>query len=333
MNDFTITTPQADENGKPCPLISVAICTYNRADRLVFALDALCCQSLPIEYFEIVVIDNGSTDDTGKVCTRYQQHLPNLRYIYEPILGLSKARNTAMEQARGEYIAYLDDDAIPCANWLETIIETYQTIKPTPICVGGPIYPLWDSSKPDWITKEVEYLFSILDLGEKHQWLKLPKHLFGANMTYQREALQLIGGFSENLGRQGSKNLLSCEEYLTYKILVEHGKGLFYYHPQISVQHWISQQRVNLNWMLRRSYWQGRSSAVVGLILGKTLREEWKQILVGLLKQRKPFLMLWSLLRAWSNPKLKTTAQIKIVRSWGYIYQVWLNSSLKIVHD
>lgn len=326
MNDLTITTPKTDANGKARLLISVAICTYNRADRLVFALDGLRCQSLPIEYFEIMVIDNASTDDTQKICTRYQQQLPNLRYIYEPILGLSKARNTAIDQARGEYIAYLDDDAIPCTTWLETIIETYQTIKPTPICAGGPIYPLWDSRKPDWISKEIEYLFSILDLGEKPQWLKLPKHLFGANMTYQREALSLVGGFSENLGRQGSKNLLSCEEYLTYKMLVEQGKGLFYYHPQISVQHWVPQKRVNLNWMLWRSYWQGRSSAVVGFILGKTIQEEWKQILGGLLKRRKPFILLWSLLRAWSNPKLKIAAQMKIARSWGYLHQIWLNS-------
>ncbi|MGQ4649271.1 glycosyltransferase [Lyngbya aestuarii] len=308
------------------PLISVAICTYNRAEQLVLALEGISQQSLPFEYFEILIVDNGSTDNTQEICTRYQQQLPNLRYVYEPVPGLSKARNTAISQSHSKYIAYLDDDAIPCPTWLETIWKTFKTVKPEPICIGGPIYPRWESSPPNWIPQDVEYLFSLLDFGDQPHWLKLPKYPFGANMTFQRDALCRAGGFSESLGRLGKSNLLSGEEYRIYRILIEQGKGLLYYHPQAWVEHCISQERINLNWMLHRSYWQGRSIAVGARLNGKPLAWEWWQILGGLFKHRKPLTQILNLLQAWPDLKARTKAQVKMVQSWGYLSQVWLDS-------
>lgn len=309
------------------PKISVAICTYNRAKYLVNALEGIRRQSLPLEYFEIIVVDNASTDDTQTICICKQQDLPNLRYIYEPVQGLSKARNTAMQSSHGEYIAYLDDDAIPCPVWLETILETFEQLKPKPVCLGGPIYPLWESPKPDWIGTDVEYLFSLLYFGDKSHWLKLPKYPFGANMAFQRDALCQAGGFAQELGRLGSQHLLSGEEYRLYRILIEQGRGLLYYHPQASVEHCISQQRINLKWMLERSYWQGRSIAVGARLNGKTLAQEWWQILGGVVKHRKPLVQILNLLRNWSKPKARTKAQVQIVQSWGYLSQVWLYST------
>lgn len=325
MGDFSLASPTYNRESNFNPLISVVICTYNRADRLIFALEGLCCQSLPIQCFEILVVDNASTDNTQQICTRYQEHLPNLRYIYEPVRGLSKARNTALQQAHGEYIAYLDDDAIPCEAWLQTILETFKTVAPTPVCVGGPIYPLWESPKPEWVPKEVEYLFSILDFGNQPQWLKLPKYPFGANMTFQRHALCKAGGFDEQLGRQG-KNLLSGEEYLLYRTLVEQGRGLFYYSPQASVQHFIAKERNNLNWMLRRAYWQGRSTAVVARLLGKSLEREWWEMVRGIIKPKGLIAQLGSIVQTWRDRKARTAAQVQIAQSWGYLSQVWLRS-------
>lgn len=325
MTDFTKTIPAHEENSEMSLLISVAICTYNRADRLVLALEALCCQSLPVEYFEILVVDNASTDNTQEICTRYQQQLPNLRYIYEPVQGLGYARNTAIKQAYGKYLSYLDDDAIPCAVWLETILNTFQTVQPTPVSVGGPLYPLWESPKSDWIPKEAEYLFSLLDLGDQPQWLRLPKYPYGANMTFDREVLRQAGGFSHELGRQGHKVLLSSEEYMVYRSLIDQGRGLLYYDPQASVQHWVSKERMNLKWMLSRSYWQGRTTAVVARLLGKSLEQEWLDILRGL-RHGKPLTQVWSLLKTWSDAKAKALAQIKFMQSWGYLMQVWLRT-------
>ncbi|MBW4648295.1 MAG: glycosyltransferase [Kastovskya adunca ATA6-11-RM4] len=300
------------------PLISVAVCTYNRADRLIFTLEGLCCQSLPIEQFEVLVVDNASTDNTQEICKTFATKLPNFHYIYEPVQGLSKARNTALHQARGEYLAYLDDDAIPCENWLETILQTFQTVEPKPVCVGGLISPLWEIPKPDWVHEYIEPLFSILDYGSQPCWFSYPKFPYGANMTYRREALCQLGGFSEQLGRQG-KNLLSEEERLLNRLLEKQGER-FYYNPQASVQHWIPKERINPVWIIRRSYWQGRSEALVDQILGKSFTQQrWNSIWT---------VMNWMNLRrlvaqVLPDPKIRIKTRVWLAWSWGYFSQAW----------
>jgi len=302
----------------PKLLISVAVCTYNRAERLVYALEGLRFQSLPIEQFEVLVVDNASTDNTKQICESTTEHLPNIRYMYEPVQGLSKARNTALEEARGKYIAYLDDDAIPCKTWLETIIQTFQTVKPTPVCVGGPIYPIWEIPKPDWIHKYIEDLFSLLDYGNQPRWFTYPKFPYGANMTYRRDALCKVGGFCQHLGRKG-KNLLSEEERLVNKILEQQGEQ-FYYNPQSSVQHWVPKERINPAWLMRRSYWQGRSEALVDQVLGKHLMQQrWNSTgkLLNLINLKR------LIAQASPDSKVRIKTRVWLAWSWGYFSQVW----------
>ena len=322
MSHSTTAFPINHEASDANPLISVAICTYNRADRLALALDALLRQSLSAQYFEILVIDNASTDNTQHICYRYQTKLSNLRYIYEPVQGLSKARNTGLAQARCEFIAYLDDDAIPCENWLEFILKTFQTVKPTPVGVGGPIRPLWELERPEWMQAEMDFLFSILDDGDHPHWLKFPKFPFGANMSYRRDALRQIGGFDESLGRKG-ESLLSCEEYLLNKTLTKQG-GKFYYTPQASVQHWIPKERTNFSWLIRRSYWQGRSEAVVDQMVGKSLkRQGWDSIWKFLNAKRLATL-------GSRENKIQVATKAWISRCWGYFFQVWFRHLISL---
>ena len=322
MDESAKVVPENCQENRSHPLISVAICTYNRADRLILALEALCQQSLESQFFEVLVVDNASTDETQKVCTDYQEQLSNLRYIYEPVQGLSKARNTALEQARGEYISYLDDDAIPCQTWVEEIRNTFQTAKPTPVGVGGPIYPLWEMGQPEWMQEEMNFLFTILDYGDEPHWLKFPRFPFGANMSYQRQVLCQVGGFHENLGRKGG-SLLSCEEYLLNKTLTRQG-GRFYYNPQASVQHWIPKERSRSEWVIRRSYWQGRSEAVVDQLVGKSWkRQRWD----SLWKFWHPQRILNSALGA---EKVHVLARAWLSRSWGYFFHVWFRHSLSV---
>ncbi len=300
--------------------ISVAICTYNRADRLTLSLESLCQQTLTFDDFEILVIDNASSDRTPQVCTEYQSSLPNLKYIYEPVRGLSKARNTACQQAQGKYIAYLDDDAIACPIWLETILQVFKNIQPTPIGMGGAIYPLWEIPKPEWMHKYMEDLFTVLDYGDRPRWFESDKFPYGANMTYQRPALLAVGGFSENLGRKG-QNLLSEEEHLLNLQLQNQG-GKFYYHPQAAVEHWIPKERINPNWLVRRSYWQGRSVAMVNQLLGTPLPQlRWESF------QKLVHWMNWkrAIAQLWPNQKVRIWTRIWLYWHWGYFYQIWFN--------
>jgi glucosyl-dolichyl phosphate glucuronosyltransferase len=305
------------------PCISVAICTYNRADRLKLALEALCHQTLAASQFEILVIDNASTDSTRTVCQAFETVLPQLRYVFEPVQGLSKARNTALKEAKSSYIAFLDDDAIPCPNWLASLLHAFQTVQPEPVCVGGLIRPLWELPKPDWVQPTMENLFTILDGGDQPRWFRPNEFPWGANVAYQRDALLKIGGFHEKLGRKG-KSLLSGEEYLLNATLQNQGGG-FYYHPEAAVDHWIPKERIDPNWLVRRNFWQGRSVASIEHMLGKS---RTRQQISSLWRLLLTLLNTWKLINPFQSAlKTRIPLQIELSLRWGYFVETWLRPS------
>lgn len=244
--------------------ISAIICTHNRSAYLRKAISSLVAQTLPIEEYEVIVVDNASTDNTRAVVDAFAG-APNLRYIHEPVLGLSQARNTGWRSAKGEYVAFLDDDAMACAEWLERILQAFETVQPQPGAVGGKVVPIWENPRPDWLPKEVEPSLTIIDwspdplfLTEAHQFLA------GVNVAYPRRLLVSAGGFSTELGRKGA-NLLSSEEYLIERYLRRSALGV-YYDPRIAVQHHIPAQRLTAKWLCRRYFWQGASFQMIQLL-------------------------------------------------------------------
>lgn len=118
-------------------MISVIICTYNRADLLAGALESVCQQSLAASAYEIVVVDNNSTDETPQVSRAYAERYPDVRYYIEPQQGLSYARNRDWQEARGEYVAYIDDDCQAPASWLAVGQAVIEHVAPDGF--GGPI--------------------------------------------------------------------------------------------------------------------------------------------------------------------------------------------------
>lgn len=307
------------------PLISVIICTYNRADRLLLALEALTKQTLSSKEFEVLVVDNRSTDNTSVICKSFQERFVNFRYMYEPIQGLSKARNTGWQTAQSPYIAYLDDDAIPCEEWIEAILDVFETVQPKPVSVGGPIYPLWEVPRPDWITPVMETLFTMLDGGNTPRWFEENEYPWGANVIYRRDALEKVGGFCEQLGRKG-QSLLSGEETLLNATLKAQGEG-FYYSPQALVLHWVPKERINPDWLVQRSYWQGYSVALVDSIVGKSSLYQRLSSTWNLLKRILDLNPL--ILRFLSQTKFRVQIglldQTKLMLSWqwGYFSKVW----------
>jgi glucosyl-dolichyl phosphate glucuronosyltransferase len=320
--------PESVTNANQPPLISVVICTYNRADRLSLTLEAVSKQTTSATDFEILVVDNRSTDNTFDICEYYQERLANFRYLYEPIQGLSKARNTGWQATQTPYIAYLDDDAIPCEEWIKSILDIFETVQPKPVGVGGPIYPLWEIPKPDWINSSTETLFTTLDAGNKPRWFGHNECPWGANVVYRRDALEKAGGFHEQLGRKG-QCLLSGEETLLNVTLTSQGER-FYYSPQAWVHHWVPKERINPDWLVQRGYWQGRSVALVDTIVGKSLLRQRLSSTSNLLKC---VLNLGTLVSThWffskGQKQIGLLDQIKLTLSWqwGYFSQSWFGS-------
>ena len=241
--------------------ISAIIPTYNRADYLGKAIQSLVDQTLRADQYEILVIDNCSTDRTRQVVCEDFVHVQNLRYIYEPLLGLNQARNTGWQQAHGDYIAYIDDDAIAAPQWLEKIAEAFETVKPTPGFVGGKVEPIWEIERPVWLPADFECLLTILDLSEESIVLGDNQWVVGANMAFSRHVVEKVGGFLFGLDRVGTKLLSNGEVLLEQEIVRRGYTG--YYDPAIAVKHLVPTTRLTQSWFIRRLYWQGVSGALI----------------------------------------------------------------------
>ncbi|MET3937912.1 glycosyltransferase involved in cell wall biosynthesis [Paenibacillus sp. PvP094] len=235
---------------------SVAICTHNRAKDTVEAVQSVLAQESCSFEFEVLVIDNNSRDNTKEL---FHESLwpTQVRYIMESQLGLSYARNRAIREAKGEFILFLDDDALASSCWIQEVINVFERDAAIG-CVGGKIDPIWEGGKPDWIPEEIIGLYTLMDFSDHIVEMKPPYFPFGANVSFRKSVFDNIEPFREDLGRVGN-NLLSSEESELISRIRE--KYKIYYTPYGSVQHKISKSRLNKRWLLRRMYWQGISDA------------------------------------------------------------------------
>ena len=231
--------------------ITISIQTYNRAKMLAETLESLSGLYCPDEIdYEILVVDNNSSDNTSEVIDRYSKLLPErLRSVHEHKCGLSYARNCALKHARGEIVGFIDDDVKVDSGWLEAVYKTFMESHAS--AVGGRSYLVYPSSRPVWLPREREYLLSGLDYGDQ-RLVDTDKDLFGLNLSIQRETALKLGGFDTNLGRRG-KSLICGEEKDLLDRIRKTG-GIVVYEPKAVVWHIIPPERLKKRWFFRRIY-------------------------------------------------------------------------------
>jgi GT2 family glycosyltransferase/membrane protein implicated in regulation of membrane protease activity len=167
--------------GRQWPLTSVVVCSYNGSATIRDTLEALAVLEYP--NYEVIVINDGSTDATPQIAAEY-----DVRLISTENRGLSNARNTGWQAARGEIVAYIDDDAYPDRHWLHYLAHTFATTDH--VGVGGPnIAPPGDGPIADCIANAPG--------GPVHVLLTdtVAEHIPGCNMAFRRDALVAIDGF------------------------------------------------------------------------------------------------------------------------------------------
>ena len=253
--------------------ITVIISTFNRCQFLKEALESILSQEYDDGYFEIIIVDNNSTDGTRELVSGYSSAYPGIvKYVREERQGLSNARNRGVQEAEGAIVAFIDDDATADRGWLKGIMEVYENY-PDAGVVGGRIEPVWLSKKPGWLTQNLEMSFGVLNYGNEIQELSFPKTPFGGNFSIKRVLFLALDGFCRNLGRSGDRLLSSEETLLCY--LVEQDKKKLYYTPKAVVHHKILPERLNRRYLFKKAYTQGISNVILERELRQSQNVSW----------------------------------------------------------
>jgi glucosyl-dolichyl phosphate glucuronosyltransferase len=242
---------------------SVIVCTHNGGALVEGTLESLVSQDFPAEAFEILVVDNASTDATPEVIRGIAgRHPGRIRIVREDVLGLSSARNRGVREARGEVLAFTDDDARASPVWLRALVDTCE--RPGIGCAGGPVLAVPGEPLPEWVTRPFLQYLALFDKGAEEVELFYNEYPRGVNMAYPRRSFREVGLFSPAFGVKGHSLLCYEEIELCYR-LERLGRRILYV-PDAGVSHVIRAERLTVAWFKRRFYAQGKSEAYFDLV-------------------------------------------------------------------
>jgi glucosyl-dolichyl phosphate glucuronosyltransferase len=253
------------ESDMPPLHLTVAVCTWNRSALLTNSLEQMTRLTVPPSVtWELVVVNNGSTDATDAVIASFQERLP-IRPVFEPTPGLSTARNRALIAATGDYVLWTDDDILVDEDWLAAYARAFRRW-PDASVFGGPIEPLFEGEPPDWLPRVLDRIGAVYgrqNLGDQPVALS-PEGVvagpYGGNMAMRREVL-LDFRFDPTLGVRHSEYAIG-EETDVIRQMLEAGHG-GWWTPEPRVTHWIPQESQTLDyvrrWMVGCGRVKGRS--------------------------------------------------------------------------
>jgi len=238
--------------------ISIIICTYNRADILDHCLQSLCNQTAPNSAFEVLVINNNSTDHTSDIAKKYIAKQGNFKLIIEKEQGLSHARNRGYKETKADWIIYLDDDAKARPNLVERAI--WVTENNDLDCFGGLYLPWYKFGQPIWFKDKYasnKMKYSKLSEIKNHQ------HISGGIMAFKSDILQKYNGFSTDLGMNGNKVAYGEETELQLRMRNDGIK--IYYDPELIIDHLVPEYKLNLSWFFISAFALGRDQIEMGI--------------------------------------------------------------------
>jgi GT2 family glycosyltransferase len=230
--------------------ISVIIATYRRPDLIGGCLDALDRQSAPP--LEVIVVDQSPDSRTRDIVQGRPAGPATVRYLHSDRAGLSLARNIGVRASHGSIVAFTDDDALPEPGWLEAIALAFASTDPRAGLVGGRILPLWERPRPRWFPASYEYLLPVFDPGGG--LAPFPKGCLppGVNLAADREVVDRIGGFHEDVGQRPGWNATGDDSYFAWRA-IEAGIPI-YYQPAAVVLHRVPASRLSRRFLLGRCY-------------------------------------------------------------------------------
>lgn len=239
-------------------MLSVILCTYNRERYIYNVLQSIAAGGFGD--YEIVLVNNNSTDGTESECQRFAKDHPEvaMRYCVEKQQGLSYARNRGIMESQGEVLVYVDDDAVVNREYLQTYADFFNRNKEA-VAAGGPITPRYDGcEEPSWMSHYTRQLVTgELNLGTRER--EFPKGAFpgGGNAAYRKSVFNEVGLFNVELGRKGN-SLIGAEEKDLFDKMTSRGMK-FYYLPNAILYHLIPPKKLTQDYFDRLTYGIGVS--------------------------------------------------------------------------
>ena len=236
--------------------LSIVVCTLDRAHKLQNALESFAVARRPLGFaYELIVVDNGSTDATRAVVERIAERAePGVRYVYEPRLGLSRARNRAIAEATGTWLWFFDDDVVLDSDWLEGVRQGIERF-PSAAAIGGRVVAAFERTRPAWLSDSLLPYYGVTDFGEWPRLLVDGEYPIGANAGFRRATLAEVGGFREDLGHTGRSFGFNEEPELVDRLRA--AGHVVAYMPDATVAHRIGDERARRAWLMKRAYHGG----------------------------------------------------------------------------
>ncbi|MBD8869387.1 glycosyltransferase family 2 protein [Nocardioides donggukensis] len=242
--------------------VSVVVCAYTRQrwESLCAVVEAVRRQDRPV--LEVLLV----IDHAPELLAECRSAFPGVRVLPSSgPRGLSGARNTGVAAARGDVVAFVDDDAVPEADWLTLLLAPYAD--PRVLAVGGAAHPVWPVRRPAHLVPELDWVVGCSYRGQPVRRARV-RNVIGANMSFRRGALDVVGGFDESIGRLGLLPL-GCEETELCIRLTQRNPGArIVLEPRSRVRHRVTVDRTRPAYLWRRAYAEGLSKARVTRLVG-----------------------------------------------------------------
>ncbi len=209
--------------------ISVIISTYNRSGLLKIAIESVLNQQAGSPSYELIVVNNNSTDNTEKVARAFER----VRYVFEPRQGLSYGRNAGIGAAQGDILAFTDDDIEVSSDWISSIQRAFSE-HPDAAYIGGPVIPRWTKPQPKWADEKFGS-FALQNLGDSVRRIDSSYQccLVGANLACRRDLIDKIGAFDP--ATQRVKNSIGSLEDHEWQLRIWNGGLRGKYVPYMKV--------------------------------------------------------------------------------------------------
>lgn len=240
-------------------MLSVWINTRNRADLLRQTLDSLAGAEPPEGPWEVVVVDNGSTDETPAVIASFTDRLPLVAAV-EELPGRGNARRRAAALATGQECVFTDDDVLFDRPWLRVYERAFRE-HPECAVFGGPVRSRYDRRPPEWLLSFAPFSIRGFDLGPTPREIDMRRESFlGANWAVRRGVLEAAGGFRDDLGvdANGRMQVGGEETELQLRLLAAGARAL--YLPEAGLDHHVPEERCTADFILDRAEVSGRTT-------------------------------------------------------------------------